>query len=64
MVKPKKESKRNIRIAVRFTEAEAEDLKKFIDDNTDYTISEFIRRAIHEKRLDLMGYEINIRKLI
>ncbi len=64
MVKPKKENKRNIRIAVRFTEAEAEDLKKFIEDNTDYTISEFIRRAINEKRLNLMSYEINIRKLI
>ena len=56
--------KRNIRMAVRFTEEEAEDLRKFIKDNTDYTISEFIRRAIKEKRLDLMGYDIKIRKLI
>ena len=64
MVKPKKENKRNIRMAVRFTEEEAEDLRKFIKDNTDYTISEFIRRAIKEKRLDLMGYDIKIRKLI
>ncbi|KKL05113.1 hypothetical protein LCGC14_2609300 [marine sediment metagenome] len=56
--------KRNIRMAIRYTEEEAEDLRKFIKDNTDYTISEFIRRAIKEKRLDLMGYEIEIRKLI
>ncbi len=64
MVKPKKENKRNIRMAVRFTEEEAEDLRNFIKDNTDYTLSEFIRRAIKEKRLDLMGYDIKIRKLI
>ena len=56
--------KRNKIIAVRFSEEAAEDLKKFIEDNTDYTMSEFIRRAINEKRLDLMGYEVEIRKLI
>ncbi len=52
------------RIVVRFSEEEADDLKNFIKDNTDYTMSEFIRRAINEKRLDLMGYEVEIRKLI
>lgn len=64
MTKPKIENKRNVRVAVRFTEEEAEDLRNFINNNTDYTLSEFIRRAIKEKRLDLMGYEIEIRKLI
>lgn len=66
MVAPKKDKadRRTQRIGFRMTEREYEDLKVFINENTPFTLSEFIRQAINEKRLLVGGFGFqSIRKL-
>ncbi len=58
MVAPKKneEDKRTYRIAIRMTEDEDNNLRKFVKNKTNYTLSEFIRQAINEKQLLTGGF--------
>ena len=58
MVAPKKkeEDKRTHRIAIRMTENEDNDLREFVKNETNYTLSEFVRQAINEKRLLTGGF--------
>ena len=58
MVAPRKneKDKRTHRIAVRMTEQEDEDLREFVKNETNYTLSEFVRQAINEKRLLTSGF--------
>lgn len=65
MAAPKKDKadRRTKRVGIRFTEGELDDLKTFVNE-TPFTLSEFIRQAINEKRLLVGGFGFqSIRKL-